>query len=130
MVVALIRSAEIWVLRQQINVLRRTAPKKLSFSAIDRLIFVGLYRLFPKVRLYCRGKNANARRASDHIFLTTVVSSGLHILKMVFDQERPDHRPFRGTGGVSRSQASGSTHFHLAIPYTSGRWLPRPVRFP
>jgi len=38
MVVDLIRSraaleAEIWVLRQQINVLRRTAPKKLSFSA-------------------------------------------------------------------------------------------------
>ena len=54
MVVDLIRSraaldAEIWVLRQQINVLRRTAPKKLSFSAIDRLIFVGPYRLFPKV---------------------------------------------------------------------------------
>jgi hypothetical protein len=51
MVVDLIRSraaleAEIWVLRQQINVLRRTAPKKLSFRAIDRLIFVGLYRLF------------------------------------------------------------------------------------
>jgi transposase InsO family protein len=41
--------AEIWTLRQQINVLRRTAPEKLSFSAIDRLIFVGLYRLFPKV---------------------------------------------------------------------------------
>src|SRR6202163_5111856 len=54
MVVDLIRSrvtleAEIWTLRQQINVLRRTAPKKLSFSAIDRLIFVDLYRLFPKV---------------------------------------------------------------------------------
>ena len=54
MVVDLIRSraaleAEIWTLRQQINVLRRTAPKKLSFSAIDRLVFVGLYRLFPKV---------------------------------------------------------------------------------
>ena len=54
MVVDLLRSratleAEIWALRQQINVLRRTAPKKLSFSAIDRLIFVGLYRLFPKV---------------------------------------------------------------------------------
>ena len=28
----------------------RTAPKKLSFSAIDRLVFVGLYRLFPNVR--------------------------------------------------------------------------------
>jgi hypothetical protein len=47
MVVDLLRSraileAEIWALRQQINVLRRTAPKKLSFIAIDRLIFVGL----------------------------------------------------------------------------------------
>src|SRR5450631_32746 len=41
--------AEIWTLRQQINVLRRTAPKKLSFSTIGRLIFVGLYRLFPRV---------------------------------------------------------------------------------
>jgi hypothetical protein len=41
--------AEIWALPQQINVLRRTAPKKLSFSTIDRLIFVGLYRLFPRV---------------------------------------------------------------------------------
>jgi hypothetical protein len=55
MVVDLIRSrialeAEIWVLRQQINILRRMAPTKHAFSAIDRLIFVGLYRLFPKVR--------------------------------------------------------------------------------
>jgi Integrase core domain len=54
MVVDLIRSrvmleAEISTLRQQINVLRRTAPKKLSFCAVDRMIFVGLYRLFPKI---------------------------------------------------------------------------------
>src|SRR6266446_8527075 len=54
MVVDLIRSpvmleAEIWTLRQQINVLRRTAPKKLSFCVVDRMIFVGLYRLFPKI---------------------------------------------------------------------------------
>jgi hypothetical protein len=54
MVVDLIRSraaieAEIWTLRQQINILRWTAPKKFVFSAIDRLIFVGLYRLFPKI---------------------------------------------------------------------------------
>src|SRR5450631_2320742 len=53
-VVDLIRSraaleAEIWTLRQQINVLRRAVPKKFSFSAIDRMIFVGLYRLFPRV---------------------------------------------------------------------------------
>src|SRR6202043_4028388 len=53
-VVDLLRSraalgAEIWTLRQQINVLRRTAPKRLSFSVVDRLVFVGLYRLFPKI---------------------------------------------------------------------------------
>ena len=53
-VVDLLRSratleAEIWTLRQQVNILRRAAPKKLSFSTIDRLIFVGLYRLFPRV---------------------------------------------------------------------------------
>src|ERR1700726_4868402 len=54
MVVDLFRSraaleAEIWTLRQQINVLRRTAPKRLSFSVFDRLIFAGLYRLFPNI---------------------------------------------------------------------------------
>ena len=41
--------AELLTLRQQINVLRRTAPKKQSFSVIDRLVFVCLYRLFPEV---------------------------------------------------------------------------------
>src|SRR4249920_1752088 len=42
--------AENLVLRQQIIVLRRTAPKRLRFSAFDRLMFVGLYRLFPDIR--------------------------------------------------------------------------------
>src|SRR5260370_38826980 len=42
--------AEIWMLRQQINVLRRMAPKKQTFSCIDRLIFVCLYRLLPNAR--------------------------------------------------------------------------------
>ena len=42
--------AENLVLRQQIVVLRRTAPKRLRFSALDRLIFVGFYRLFPDLR--------------------------------------------------------------------------------
>src|SRR6266478_7398484 len=40
--------AEIWVLRQQINVLRRAVPGRQSFGIFDRLIFVGLCRLFPK----------------------------------------------------------------------------------
>src|ERR1700726_4429247 len=42
--------AEILTLRQQIIVLRRTAPKKQTFSSIDRLIFVCLYRLLTGVR--------------------------------------------------------------------------------
>jgi transposase InsO family protein len=42
--------AENLVLRQQINVLRRTAPKRPAISSIDRSIFLGLYRLFPDVR--------------------------------------------------------------------------------
>jgi hypothetical protein len=36
--------AENLALRQQINVLRRTAPKKPRFGSIDRLIFVGLFQ--------------------------------------------------------------------------------------
>jgi hypothetical protein len=45
MVVDLFRSwaaleAEILTLRQQISVLRRTAPKKQTFSPIDRLILL------------------------------------------------------------------------------------------
>ena len=43
-------AAENLVLRQQINVLRRTAPRRLSFNCLDRLVFVGLYRLFPEFR--------------------------------------------------------------------------------
>jgi hypothetical protein len=42
--------AENLILRQQIIVLRRTAPKRLCFNAVDRLILVGLYRLFPDIR--------------------------------------------------------------------------------
>jgi len=42
--------AEILVLRQQINVLRRNAPKRPPLTGIDRLILVSLCRLFPNVR--------------------------------------------------------------------------------
>jgi hypothetical protein len=42
--------AENLALRQQIIVLRRTAPKRLRLNGFDRLIFVGLYRLFPELR--------------------------------------------------------------------------------
>ena len=41
--------AEILVLRQQINVLRRANPKRLRFVSIDRLILGGVCRLFPNM---------------------------------------------------------------------------------
>src|ERR1700724_2308824 len=39
--------AEILILRHQLSIQRRHLPKRLTFSAMDRLIFVGLYRLAP-----------------------------------------------------------------------------------
>jgi PAP2 superfamily len=44
-----------------------------------------------------RNKSAGQRRTSDHVLLTTIVSSVLpHLLKRVFDQERPDRQTVRG----------------------------------
>jgi len=39
--------AEIVMVRHQLNIQRRHLPKRLSFNAMDRLIFVALYRLLP-----------------------------------------------------------------------------------
>src|SRR5262245_2796874 len=41
--------AEILVLRHQLNVLRRKSPKRVAFSKVERLVFVGLYRLAPGI---------------------------------------------------------------------------------
>ncbi|MGE0630742.1 MAG: hypothetical protein AB7O43_23395, partial [Hyphomicrobiaceae bacterium] len=41
--------AELLVLRQQVNILRRVAPKRLFFGAIDRLILAAACQSFPKV---------------------------------------------------------------------------------
>src|SRR5467141_2995544 len=41
--------AEILVLRQQINVLRRRAPKRPHLNNTDRFLFVWLYRWFPSI---------------------------------------------------------------------------------
>jgi hypothetical protein len=47
--------------------------------------------------LYTRDRSENQRRAGNHILLTTFVSSALpHLLKNVFDQERPDRLTVRG----------------------------------
>jgi hypothetical protein len=49
---------EILVLRQQLNVLRRTAPKRVRLRAVDRLLFVALRGRHPA------GGPANRNRAS------------------------------------------------------------------
>jgi hypothetical protein len=37
--------AEILVLRHQLNVLHRSSPRRVALSNVDRLVFVGLYRV-------------------------------------------------------------------------------------
>jgi hypothetical protein len=47
--------------------------------------------------LYCRNKGGRDRRNSSHILLTTLATTVLpHLLKNVFDQERPDRLTIRG----------------------------------
>jgi hypothetical protein len=41
--------AENLVLRQQVNVLRRRAPKRPHLNNMDRVLFVWLYRWFPTI---------------------------------------------------------------------------------
>jgi PAP2 superfamily len=47
--------------------------------------------------LYSRRRNADERQTADHILLTTLAASALpHLLKKLFDQERPDRLTIRG----------------------------------
>src|ERR1017187_4181464 len=41
--------AEVLVLRHQLNVLQRRAPRRLYFSWADRALFVWLYRGYPRI---------------------------------------------------------------------------------
>ena len=43
------REAEIAALRHQLDVLHRQSPKRPTFSALDRLIFVILFRIAPGI---------------------------------------------------------------------------------
>ncbi|MBU6462594.1 MAG: phosphatase PAP2 family protein [Bradyrhizobium sp.] len=47
--------------------------------------------------IWTRSKSPDARLASDHVLLTTVAVTALpHLLKTMFNQERPDRLTFRG----------------------------------
>jgi hypothetical protein len=69
--------AEILTLRQQINVVRRAASERQTFSAIDRLIFVRLYRLRPGVRdALAIVKPETVVPVGNSILLATDIESG------------------------------------------------------
>ena len=55
--------AEVLILRQQINVLRRRMPKRPNLNNTDRFLFVWFYRLFPSV-LDARSRLLDRRRSS------------------------------------------------------------------
>jgi PAP2 superfamily protein len=85
--------------------------------------------------LYARNKSAEQRRVSDHVLLTTIVSSVLpHVLKTWFDQERPDRLTVRGHWrGVpfsgKRLDAFPSGHaVHVGALVSAASLLPRKPR--
>ena len=53
--------AEILILRHQLNIQQRHVPKRVAFSAVDRLIFVGLYRLVPNAHQGADDREARYR---------------------------------------------------------------------
>jgi PAP2 superfamily len=70
-----------------------TAAKVLTWGADEHV----LCALAAGWWLYCRSRGPRARRNSDHILLTTVAASVIpHVLKTIFDQERPDRLTIHG----------------------------------
>jgi hypothetical protein len=65
--------AEILILRQQINVLRRRAPKRTHLNNTDRFLFVWLYHWFP----LRPGRDCDCQAGDDHSLAPPWVSSVL-----------------------------------------------------
>ena len=85
--------------------------------------------------VYCRNKDAVARRRSDHILLTTVAAAILpHIVKKLVNQERPDRLTVYGhLHGVPLSgnkyDAFPSGHaLHMGALASAATILPPPQR--
>jgi len=87
--------AEILILRQQINVLRRRAPKRPHLNNTDRFLFVWLYHWFPSVlrRLRLSGRRQSFAGtalgferigAGDRATLLGVVASESMFITMIW----------------------------------------------
>ena len=69
------------------------AAEALTWGA-DEYILCGLAAAW---WLYTRNQNRPIRRTANHVLLTTLVASALpHLLKNLFDQQRPDRLTVRG----------------------------------
>jgi membrane-associated phospholipid phosphatase len=86
--------------------------------------------------LYARCEPRDQRNAADHVLLVTLVASALpHVLKTVFDQQRPDRLTVRGHWrGVplsgNRFDAFPSGHaVHVGALASAASELPRRQRF-
>jgi len=86
--------------------------------------------------IYARLQPRDQRTVADHIFLTTLVASALpHVLKRIFDQQRPDRLTVRGHWrGVplsgKRLDAFPSGHaVHIGALASAASELPREQRY-
>src|SRR5215472_4358823 len=68
--------AEILILRQQLNVLRRQVSKRPQLSNTDRLLFVWLYRWFPSVLSAARDDHPLASRGVSVVLARAVTQTG------------------------------------------------------
>ena len=66
--------AEVVVLRHQLNILRRRSPKRVRPNALDRAIFVWLYRLFSGYRQCRRNHSAGDHRKMASYGFSCVVA--------------------------------------------------------
>jgi PAP2 superfamily len=85
--------------------------------------------------IYTRRQSRRERRMADHVLLTTMVASAIpHLLKSIFDQERPDRLTVRGHWrGVplsgNRLDAFPSGHaVHVGALASAASALPRRER--
>jgi undecaprenyl-diphosphatase len=70
-----------------------SVAKALTWGADEHV----LCALAAGLWFYCRTRGPRARRDSNHILLTTVAATIIpHVLKAIFDQERPDRLMIRG----------------------------------
>lgn len=85
--------------------------------------------------LYSRSQRYEQRNAADHVLITTLAASLLpHLLKMVFDQQRPDRRTIRGhwrgvpLSGNSMDAFPSGHGLHVGALASAASRLPRAWR--